>query len=286
MAFLHLADTYTMHPKFRALSDGAFRLWHEGMCFARMWETDGAIPAPHVEQLPHWTAERAAELQRPCTLGGAPLWEPTADGGVSVHDYLVWNVSKVEAAATRGKAKARMAKARIDGAVRENERRTALKNKRRTTSANAHARASRNNARTNGEVLDQIRSDQIKEDPDPEKDEPKIWKPHDVETDAAAILDAFRAQWRTCYGHECSILITALQHMQLVQQAEQHPLAELLRAVAAFFASSDAYVTQAKHPWALWIRDPLKYLATAKVAPDFQAELAAIVAKGPSVRPS
>ncbi len=280
MAFLHLADNYNDHPKFRALSDGAFRLWHQGMGFCRMYQTDGLIPAQTVREFRAYTRGRLAELTRPCLTGATPLWEKSEMGDITVHDYLHWNDSKAEQAADREAARARMRTLR-EARVRPNSARTSSERALRTSAERA--------PRTSAEVPreEKRREEKILDPEEKEKDaEPKKYTAHDVETDAAAILDAFRAQWRSCYGHECSILITALQHMQLVEQATQHPVAELLRAVAAFFASSDAYVTQAKHPWALWIRDPLKYLATAKVAPDFQAELAAIVAKGPSVRPS
>ncbi|MEO5742764.1 MAG: hypothetical protein ABIS29_19425 [Vicinamibacterales bacterium] len=82
------------------------------------------------------------------------------------------------------------------------------------------------------------------------------------------LVDQFRAHWKTAYGHECSLLLKPLEFMQLEQQMAAHPIAQMTAALAAYFATADEYVRKAKHPLALFLRDPLKHLAgAAKVAP-------------------
>lgn len=99
MAWIRLSDDYTDHPKFDNLSDGAFRLWHQGMGFCRRFQTDGHVPSGSLRKLKAFTPKRMTELLTPWKPGEGPLWHEAGDG-IAVHDYLEWNPSKeMEAAA-------------------------------------------------------------------------------------------------------------------------------------------------------------------------------------------
>ena len=96
MPFIRLSDNYIDHPKFTALSDGAFRLWHQALAFCRRHETDGVIPKTTMRLFTSYSPKRVAELVAPWQPGAHPLLASVGDGYV-VHDYLFWNLSKVEA---------------------------------------------------------------------------------------------------------------------------------------------------------------------------------------------
>ena len=112
MPWIRLSDDYVDHPKFSVLSDGAFRLWHEGMSFCRKFQTDGLIPNVTLKDLRSFSAKRVRELITPWQPGKSALWETVEDFGVKVHDYLVWNLSKEEEQTDRSAATARMRKFR------------------------------------------------------------------------------------------------------------------------------------------------------------------------------
>lgn len=81
------------------------------------------------------------------------------------------------------------------------------------------------------------------------------------------VIDRFRAEWKRSYGFECSLIPKPLEFMQVQQHLAVHGEERLAQATAAYFATSDEYIRKAKHPLALFLRDPLKHLAGApKVA--------------------
>lgn len=78
---------------------------------------------------------------------------------------------------------------------------------------------------------------------------------------ATRVLDAFRSRWKLIYGIDCSVIVKPLEHAQLAQHVGAHSEAKILIAVGAFFESPDDYVRKARHPLALFLRDPLRHLA-------------------------
>jgi hypothetical protein len=109
--FLRLSDTYIDHPKFLALTAGAFRLWHEGLAFCRKHRTDGIILTAALQRFHYVTVARVAELTTPYTAGAQPLWRPV-EAGYQVHDYLEWNLSKADEDAQRASTAERVRKYR------------------------------------------------------------------------------------------------------------------------------------------------------------------------------
>lgn len=115
MAYVRIDDGAMSHPKILELSDKAFRLWVWGLCYAQMHLTDGYIPR---KALPaRWKAATGA-LMKPNPI----LWEP-AEGGFQVHDYCVWNDSKVRVEKNRKDARERIAKKRGDDRRQLDDRR-------------------------------------------------------------------------------------------------------------------------------------------------------------------
>lgn len=107
MAWIRLDDDYVHHPKFTALSHGAFRLWHEGMAHCRKLMTDGLITLAYLKAFRYGQRPFVQELLTPCSEGVAPLWTLDPDG-YRVHDYLDWNPTREEDARDRETAKLRM----------------------------------------------------------------------------------------------------------------------------------------------------------------------------------
>jgi hypothetical protein len=108
MPFIRLSDNYIDHPKFRALSDGSFRLWHEAMAFARRHQTDGLITFRDLKAFEYFTRSREKQLSVPYADGANPLWELVPATGYKIHDYLDWNPSKEEENERRAESKERM----------------------------------------------------------------------------------------------------------------------------------------------------------------------------------
>lgn len=122
MAWIRLSDDYNDHPKFDHLSDGAFRLWHQGMGFCRKYQTDGLIPLRTIREFKAYRPKRMRELLTPWKDTENPLWHDVPGFGVTVHDYLGWNPSKGEENERRADSKERMRQLREDR--RTSERRS------------------------------------------------------------------------------------------------------------------------------------------------------------------
>jgi hypothetical protein len=112
MPWIRLSDNYVDHPKFLALSAFAFRLWHEGMAFARRHQTDGIIAAVELKGFRYFRPVHVAELTTPYREGASPLWETIEGVGYKIHDYLDWNPSREEENERRAESKERMRVAR------------------------------------------------------------------------------------------------------------------------------------------------------------------------------
>jgi hypothetical protein len=110
--FIRLSDNYIDHPKFLALSDRAFRLWHEGMAFCRKHQTDGLIPLATLQGFRYYRAGAVIELATPYHPDVTALWESIKGVGYQVHKYLYWNLSKEEEQQERDAATSRMRKFR------------------------------------------------------------------------------------------------------------------------------------------------------------------------------
>lgn len=99
---MKLQDGFAEHPKVVGLSDGAFRLYVNALCYASRNETNGHIPAGAVKSL-GGTMPRAAELFH------AGLWEAPAEGdGWMIHDYLLHQRSREQINAEKEALKRRM----------------------------------------------------------------------------------------------------------------------------------------------------------------------------------
>lgn len=112
MAWIRLDDDYIAHPKFLALSDRAFRLWHEGLAYCRKLMSDGAIPAGALKTFRSAQKGAIAELATPLRAGAAPLWDTVAEG-YHVHDYLQWNAPKALEVSRRAASQERLKQHRL-----------------------------------------------------------------------------------------------------------------------------------------------------------------------------
>lgn len=88
MPWARLDDMLPVHPKIRALSDSAFRLYISAICWSSLHRTDGYVA---FNQLRFVSDVRRAQS---CVeqLVQAGLWE-AADGGWRIHDYLEYQPS-------------------------------------------------------------------------------------------------------------------------------------------------------------------------------------------------
>lgn len=112
MPWIRLSDNYIEDEKMLALSDGAFRLWHEAIAYCRRHQTDGLIPFTILRGLRYFTKGREKELASPAREGLSPLWDLIPATGYKVHNYLEWNLSREEEQNEKAGAAARMRKFR------------------------------------------------------------------------------------------------------------------------------------------------------------------------------
>lgn len=114
MAWIRLTDNYLDDEQIQALSDGAFRLWHEGVAYARRNQTDGLIPFVSLRGFRAFTKAREQQLSTVHREGLEPLWTLVPRLGYRIKSYLKWNPSRDEEAAEREGAAARMRRLRLE----------------------------------------------------------------------------------------------------------------------------------------------------------------------------
>lgn len=103
MTWLRIEDGTAEHPKIVGLSDAAFRLWLNGLCYASRYSTDGFLPDSAVAQ---WGRVKARSQL--LELG---LW--TRNGaGYAIHDFLDYNPTKAALVAQRAGAAERKRRSR------------------------------------------------------------------------------------------------------------------------------------------------------------------------------
>lgn len=109
MPWVRFDDNASEDPKIDHLSDGAFRLWFNAICFANRNLTDGFVPWPRVSRLtPHY---KAAHLNQ---LVEAGRFHKEHDG-IRIHGYLRYQLSADEITAQRERERERKAKQRQKG---------------------------------------------------------------------------------------------------------------------------------------------------------------------------
>jgi len=122
MPWVKLDENCIDHPKIAGLSDGAFRLWIEGLAYCNRHLTDGQIDIKTQAALTFSTGRRRDELI------AAGLWEVPVENPsiVRVHDFLEYSRSRAEVLQERASAQARRRRrvARTSGDVRPNVART------------------------------------------------------------------------------------------------------------------------------------------------------------------
>lgn len=94
MPWVRIDENAMDHPKFLALTDGAWRLWCEGQGYCQKHLTDGVIPRAALRGFRYYSPSRLKNLLAENVPGKGPCWHQYEDGTVHVHDYLVWNDSR------------------------------------------------------------------------------------------------------------------------------------------------------------------------------------------------
>lgn len=115
---LFVDDNFSDHPKVSDLSDGAFRLFVDSMCYCSRLLTDGFISPAQFKFRKRFSPKRLAELIESGLIhdvgegcGSDKCPEPKP-GVYLLHDYLQWNKSKDFIVNQRAKNAARVSKYR------------------------------------------------------------------------------------------------------------------------------------------------------------------------------
>ncbi len=85
MTWIKLDDTLPNNPKILPLSDKAFRLYIEGLCYANQYLTDGFLAQAVINRLDNGNALEELIV--------ATLWLQT-EGGIQIHDYCEHQTSR------------------------------------------------------------------------------------------------------------------------------------------------------------------------------------------------
>ena len=101
-------DQTPQDPEIDALSDGAFRLWFNAICYAQAQLTDGFVPASIARRLtPNYRPTHLAELTRRAD-DKPPIFEPVGDGYL-IRNFAKWNKTRDHWEAKRSADAARIA---------------------------------------------------------------------------------------------------------------------------------------------------------------------------------
>lgn len=96
MAWLFIDHNIHRHPKFMNMPDPEFVIWHEGLCYAAEFWTDGFVPAS--------AFPRKNQQKFVSDLLKRNLWEPIESNGVAgyqIHDYEKYQTPKAHYEAKR-----------------------------------------------------------------------------------------------------------------------------------------------------------------------------------------
>lgn len=107
MPWVRIDENAIDHPKFLALSDGAWRLWCEGQCYCQKHLTDGLINAAALRRFRNYSPAKVKNLTDVLVTGKGPCWHRLTNGDIQVHDYLDWNDSAEEVMNARDHARER-----------------------------------------------------------------------------------------------------------------------------------------------------------------------------------
>lgn len=107
MPWVRIDENAIDHPKFLALTDGAWRLWCEGQTYCQKHLTDGRIGVTALRRFRYYSPSRVKNLTTIHVHGKGPLWHQAPDGNIEVHDYLDWNDSAADVLTARDAAKNR-----------------------------------------------------------------------------------------------------------------------------------------------------------------------------------
>lgn len=122
MPWVRIDENAMDHPKFLALSDGAWRLWCEAQGYCQKHLTDGVIPFAALKGFRYYSPSRLKNLLTEHVHGKGPCWHRKQDGSIQVHDYLEWNTSREEVLQARGRARDRKRRFDDRNAVTDAER--------------------------------------------------------------------------------------------------------------------------------------------------------------------
>lgn len=107
MPWVRIDENAMDHPKFLAISDGAWRLWCEGQAYCQKHLTNGRIEKAALKGFRYYSPSRLRLLTATSIADKAPLWHQAPDGSVTVHDYLDWNDSRADVLSAREEGRER-----------------------------------------------------------------------------------------------------------------------------------------------------------------------------------
>lgn len=96
MPWVRIDENAMDHPKFLALSDGAWRLWCEGQAYCQKHLTDGLVLVSALRGFRYYSSSRVKSLTAVQVPGKSSCWHLDSDGNYRVHDFLDWNDSREE----------------------------------------------------------------------------------------------------------------------------------------------------------------------------------------------
>ena len=103
MTWIKLDDSLPNNPKILPLSDGAFRLYIEGLCYANQYLTDGFLTEAVLRRLD--SGDHRKELTEAC------LWIECLDG-MQINDYTEHQTSKADVEEKRKQSRDRVTRYR------------------------------------------------------------------------------------------------------------------------------------------------------------------------------
>lgn len=265
---------YINHDKFKAINANAICLWHEGKNYCDVRLTDGLIPEATAKLFRFYSKKAVEMLTRSCGLKPgtsepyAALWEVVDGFGFKMHDYLAHNDSRD------------VVEARFAEAAAQRERRKQWQKDYRD-----QRKAERRQRSDNVESTLSQRSSPV----DPLQLQQQIQHQHHAPSERKKSGGDMRSGRPIFSGQR--IVVFEWQLDELVKMLGAH--AEAFDLHEWFFqADAKALTLPMRKPreWWPWLQQETLLEAARRglpvaVAGAEDAEFAAIIAKGPSVRP-
>ena len=240
MAWIRLDDRFSTHPKVVSLSNEAYRLYIDALCYSSLHQTDGQISsnllahiASKIEAEVRGTDCEATATEISDELVNAGLWEKDANCW-KIHDYLDYNLSKEN---RRKLSEMRSKSGRKGGKANTKQVATHLLSQ-RTSKVEANDRSSPSPSPSQTQTV--IGEEKNKDLPPPDDGDARAKKPRQTNPDVKRVIGAYQLAYEKQYKKRPLILWGKYGKISQTMLLA-NPVDDVLYVVEEFIKNPPAY---------------------------------------------